>query len=179
MSSDAARSGRLLGFVPQSVVTPLTAAVFLVIGVSGLMIFFGIQEGLVKELHEWLGVGFVVVAVLHLAKNWRPFTLMLRRPAMLGSSAAVAAITAVFITGAVMGGAGGGNPMRGVIHAVEAAPLDAAAGVFQLETGEMLTRLRKAGIEPGEDARSLGDIAERNGVETPHVMAAILQPRAE
>ena len=94
MSSDAARSGRLLGFVPQSVVTPLTAAVFLVIGVSGLMIFFGIQEGLVKELHEWLGVGFVVVAVLHLAKNWRPFTLMLRRPAMLGSSAAVAAITA-------------------------------------------------------------------------------------
>jgi len=77
MSTDVVRSDRLFGIIPQSWVTPLTVCVFAVIATSGLMLFLGLFEGTVKEMHEWLGVAFVAVAALHLAKNWRPFTLML------------------------------------------------------------------------------------------------------
>ncbi len=179
MGAEPMRSDRILGIVPKVWVTPLTIAVFTVIGVSGLMLFFGFFEGQVKEMHEWLGVAFVLVALLHVAKNWRPFTLMLRLPAMKASVGAVALAATVFVVGATMGGGERGNPVRAVAQAVETAPLETAAAVFGLTRDEVLTRLHDAGIDASAEARTLAEIGQQTGVESMRVLAAVTADRAE
>lgn len=172
MSTDVVRSDRLFGIIPQSWVTPLTVCVFAVIATSGLMLFLGLFEGTVKEMHEWLGVAFVAVAALHLAKNWRPFTLMLGKPALKFSAIAVALVAAVFIGGAVMEG-GEQNPMRAVAQAVEDAPIETVASLFNVAPQEIFARLQKAGIEAAPEARSLAEIAQKSGAEPREVLAAV------
>ena len=49
--------------------TPLTAATAIVVCVTGVMMFFHLYKGEVQAMHEWLGMGFVVAAVLHLLRH--------------------------------------------------------------------------------------------------------------
>ena len=44
--------------------TPLTAATAIVVCVTGVMMFFHLYKGEVQAMHEWLGMGFVVAAIL-------------------------------------------------------------------------------------------------------------------
>ena len=59
--------------------TPLTAATAIVVCVTGVMMFFHLYKGEVQAMHEWLGMGFVVAAVLHLLRHRRPLTLMMKQ----------------------------------------------------------------------------------------------------
>lgn len=49
--------------------TTTAAALFVVVAGSGIAMFFHIGESLVKEMHEWLAVLFVVAAAFHIYKN--------------------------------------------------------------------------------------------------------------
>lgn len=59
--------------------TPLTIASFAIMAVTGLLMFLRLDMGAHKPLHEWAGLVFVAAVTLHLALNWRPFRLHLRR----------------------------------------------------------------------------------------------------
>ena len=52
--------------------SPLTGLAFLVIGVTGILMFFHVRLPGMTLLHELGGVLFVIVAALHLRLNWRP-----------------------------------------------------------------------------------------------------------
>jgi len=175
MSNATAKRDRIFGIVPRNWATPLTASVFAVIGVSGLMLFFGLFEDSVKEMHEWIGLAFVVVVILHLAKNWLPLQVMLKQKATQASALAVALVAAVFIGGALIGGEEE-NPLRVMARAVETAPLEASAAVLGISQDEIFARLRKAGIEPAADARSLAEIIEKSGADSRRVMGAVVAP---
>ena len=173
MSNATTRNDRIFGIVPRSLATPLTASVFVVIGTSGLMLFFGLFEDSVKEMHEWLGIAFVAVALLHIVKNWRPLQIMLKHRVTRFSALAVALVAAVFIGGALMGGEEE-NPLRLMAQAVETAPLEASAAVLGISQDEMFARLRKAGVEPAADARSLAEIIQKSGADPRRVMGAVV-----
>jgi hypothetical protein len=51
-------------------VTPITIGSFLLIGVTGLLMFFKVRGGLIVVAHEWLSPIFVVGACLHIWLNW-------------------------------------------------------------------------------------------------------------
>ncbi len=178
MSNATTRRDRIFGIVPRNWATPLTASVFAVIGVSGLMLFFGLFEDSVKEMHEWIGLAFVAVVILHLAKNWMPLQVMLKQKATKASALAVALVAAVFIGGALMGGEEE-NPLRVMARAVETAPLEASAAVLGISRDEVFARLRKAGIEPVADARSLAEIIKKSGVDSRRVIGAVVAPAQE
>lgn len=173
MSNTATRRDRIFGIVPRNLATPLTASVFVVIGVSGLMLFFGLFEGSVKEMHEWIGVAFVAAALLHVVKNWNPLQIMLKQRVTRLSALAVALVAAVFIGGALIGGEEE-NPIRVIARAVENAPLEASAAVLGISQDEIFARLRVAGIEPAADARSLADIIQKSGADPRRVMGAVV-----
>ncbi len=59
--------------------TPLVVAGFFAIAGTGLMMFFGLAREPVHELHQWIGVIFVIFAALHIAWNWRSLTMRLRQ----------------------------------------------------------------------------------------------------
>ncbi len=54
----------------RDVATSASTVLFLVIGISGLMMFFHFFDNYVKELHEILGVGFVLAVLLHIIANF-------------------------------------------------------------------------------------------------------------
>lgn len=173
MSNATTNRDRIFGIVPRNLATPVTASVFVVIGVSGLMLFFGLFEDSVKEMHEWIGLAFVAAVILHLARNWIPLQVMMRQKATKASALAVALVAAVFIGGAMMGGEEE-NPLRVMARAVETAPLEASAAVLGISQDEIFARLRKAGIEPAADARSLADIIKKSGADPRRVMGAVV-----
>jgi hypothetical protein len=54
----------------RSWVTPITIGSFLLLGVTGLLMFFKVRGGLIVVAHEWLSPIFVVGACLHIWLNW-------------------------------------------------------------------------------------------------------------
>lgn len=54
----------------RSWVTPITIGSFLLLGVTGLLMFFKVRGGLIVAAHEWLSPILVVSASLHIWLNW-------------------------------------------------------------------------------------------------------------
>ena len=54
-------------------VTPLVGGSFLLIAVTGILMFFHVDTGLNKAAHEWLGLLMVVAVVLHIVLNFKGF----------------------------------------------------------------------------------------------------------
>ena len=50
--------------------TPLTIGLFILMAVTGILMFFHLDSRLNKLAHEWLGWLFVVGVVAHAAANW-------------------------------------------------------------------------------------------------------------
>lgn len=55
----------------KTIATSFTTGLFLVIGLSGIMMFFHFFDSNVKGLHEILGLAFVVAVLCHLYYNWK------------------------------------------------------------------------------------------------------------
>lgn len=96
--------------------TSLTSLTFIVIGLSGIMLFLGIGKNYVKDLHEVLGLAFVVVALLHVVANWTLMKKYFSKKVFLLSSILVLAVSVAFISQSR--GDNGVNPKRYVLSAV-------------------------------------------------------------
>lgn len=76
--------------------TPAIIGSFLVMSVSGVLLFFHVEPPLTKVLHEWAGLVMVAGGLAHLWLNRRPFTHYFRRPAaraIMGAGAVVLGLT--------------------------------------------------------------------------------------
>ena len=51
-------------------VTPITIGSFLLVGVTGLLMFFKVPGSLIVVTHEWLSPILVITACLHIWLNW-------------------------------------------------------------------------------------------------------------
>jgi len=79
----------------RSWATPLIVATFIVVGVSGVMLFFHMRSGLITFSHIWIGFAMFAAVVAHLWLNWRPFLLYFRRPLPAAIMAAGVVIVAL------------------------------------------------------------------------------------
>lgn len=155
----------------RDVVTPGTAVLFVVSTVTGIMLLLHWQGGLVHAAHEWLSVVFSAIAVWHLVKNWRAFTLYLRRNVPLATIVATIALSLAFTAATARGPSGGGNP-RAIIGALTAQPLSAVAPAMGVDEARAIAALRAAGIDAAA-SEPLTVIAGRNGRD-PFELAGLL-----
>ena len=72
----------------RNYITPFLSLVFLVVGVSGLLMFFHLLDGYTEVVHELLGLFFVICAIFHIILNWKALKIHFKKavfiPAMLG-----------------------------------------------------------------------------------------------
>lgn len=68
----------------RSWVTPITIGSFLLIGVTGLLMFFEVRGSVIVVAHEWLSPVFLIGACLHVWLNWGAVRTHLSRPRGLG-----------------------------------------------------------------------------------------------
>ena len=106
--------------------TPLVVGSFLVMASSGMLMFFHLNTGLMKGLHEWAGLVMVVGGVAHLMLNWRPFTTYFKRP-LAGTIMGLGAIAlgASFVP--VGASVSPESSLRSVMGAVAQAPVSVLA----------------------------------------------------
>jgi len=153
-------------------VTQITTAIGVVVGITGLTLFFHLARGQVETLHEWLGVLFVVVAGLHVLRHRRAFVQMLherRQVALFGLAAVVSAVVLL-----VPGDGHEGRPSHRLARLAFDAPLVRVAPLAGIEAEEATRRLTAAGIAVAHPGQSLSGIAAANHAEPERLLALVL-----
>ena len=152
--------------------TPVAAATFLVVGITGVMMFFHLAQHEVEDLHGWFGLGLVAAVLLHLWRNWAAMVGYTRRgPALWVALGLAAAGTAGFLGASLLGGEeGGGGGMRAVFSSIEQSPLRELAPVFDTTPEALAAKLTAAGLQGASPDATPKAIAEASGTDPRAVM---------
>jgi len=170
--------------------TPLSFVTFLGCAVTGLLLFFGIRSRPLGEVHEWLGIIFVVALLLHLARNWRGVTAMLTAPRAKLATGIAAILVAVYVLSAAPfqggygyghgPGHGHGQGFHGPVAqlSITQMPIARMAPALGLSGEEAVARLRRGGV-PVESAQdSLTHLVREHGQNMPQMMALLVSEQA-
>ena len=162
--------------------TPLSFVAFVAVGLTGLMMFFGVRGRLLNGIHEWVGVIFVVTLVLHLARNWRGVLAMLSTTSgkLIAGGLGAAAVILILFALPLGGGAGHGGahgPWQ-VIRIMADAPLATMAPALGLSADEAVVRLRRGGVPVDGSQESLNKIASDHGQSVPRMLNLLLSAPA-
>ena len=79
----------------RSWVTPLSLGSFILCTVSGILLFFHVNLGLIKMAHQWVSWIFVIGVFLHMGLNWKPLRGTIVKPVGAFIVVVFLAITAV------------------------------------------------------------------------------------
>ncbi len=153
----------------RTVATSLTTITFLIIGISGVMMFFKFYDMQVKELHEILGLVFMGAVVFHLFYNWKSMKSYFNKKVFLSSLVAGVLVSAAFVGTSLEQGE---NPKRTIIESVLKAPINSSLALFKLTNDQATNKLKKANINFDNQTTILA-IAQANKT-SPFKIIAIL-----
>ena len=151
--------------------TPVAAGAFLLSAVTGVLIFFHIDSGLNKFVHEWLSWVLLGAVALHLVANFGGFKrhLVTRRGQVLMGAFALILALSFFSPG----GPKSEPPFAPPIRALSAAPLTTLAQVAKLSPEQLRERLTTAGLQPTSDQQSLADLTGPDMRKQVKVMSSV------
>lgn len=147
--------------------TQATAALSVVVGVTGVMMFFHLAKAEVEGMHEWLGLAFVAVALAHVLRHRHSFVPMLRQPRMRVLLAAAAVAAAAFV---VLAPPKAGNPFRQTTQVVLQAPLKDVAPLVGVSADDLAARLQAA-----DTGQSIEAIARARGADPVALLGTVLK----
>ena len=151
--------------------TQLTAALSLIVGVSGAMMFFHLAKSRVQSLHEWLGITFLLAAVLHALRNRRAISSMLAQKRMRLLLGITALVAAAFLA---LAPAAKTNPAKGLAQALQRSPISLVAPALGISSELALSRLKTmVGID-AKATDSIDGIAAANNVDASHLLSALM-----
>lgn len=81
----------------KTIATSLTTLIFLVISITGVLMYFHIFDKYTKYLHEILGLVFVAAALFHVFYNYRAMKQYFTNKIFLVSTLIVVAVSAWFV----------------------------------------------------------------------------------
>ena len=126
----------------KDLATSLTALLFAVIGVSGVMMFFHFFDNYVKEMHEILGLAFIAGVLLHVFFNFKAFKKYFGKGVFLLVTLATLVTATVF----VLQVDDKPDPKRAMIETVFNSSVQNYAEFLHVEIQAVEQNLAKAGI---------------------------------
>jgi phosphate starvation-inducible membrane PsiE len=126
----------------RNFVTPLITVVFLIVALSGILMFFHLFDGYTEVVHEILGLVFVVFSVFHIILNWKALKIHFRKRFFISATITVAAISLLLIVQQY------NNPKLDAIllEKITNAPIGDVLKVLQVDSTEAVKRLEANGI---------------------------------
>lgn len=142
----------------KDIATSFTTLIFLVIAISGIMMFFHFNDMLVKELHEILGLVFVSTAILHVVMNWKNMKSYFSKKIFVSAIVIVSIVSGVFVYQSFDKGE---NPKKVLIQKVLNAPLNDS---LKLLNGNYEVAIKKLELQNIEvlDNKNIRAIAKAN-----------------
>jgi len=158
-------------------VTPVVGGAFVLLAVTGVLMFFHLDTGLNKLAHEWLGWVLVAAVGLHLTLNARPLINVLKKPrGQVLAGLFMAILAASFLP---LGQEGGGKAsFMAVTGALASAPLPVVAQVAGISDAELVARLAAAGYPASETTASVSALVGSDPGAAVGLLAGILNPPA-
>ena len=151
---------------------PLTMGTFVVMTVTGVLMFFHLNVGMVKLLHEWLSWLFVAGAVAHLAVNWGPFLAYWRKPFAVGMMATLLVIGALALL--PLGSRGSRPPFMAALRSLEQSSLSVVAQVAKRSPEAVMEELTKQGLRVRDATQTISAIATDNDKPSLEILACVL-----
>jgi len=153
--------------------TPLVIGAFLLMSLSGLLMFFHWNTGLTAGAHQWFSWLFLLGAGGHIAANFRSFKAHLAsRPGRASVAIfALALAASVFSWGLVTGS----QLEKPIVQALVDAPLSSLAEVTRTEPDALVKKLKAHGImaAPGQ---SVHELAAAQGISVERLLALVFLP---
>ena len=154
----------------RNYVTPFISLVFLVVGLSGLLMFFHLFDGYTEVVHEYLGVFFVVCAVFHIILNWKALKIHFNRGVFIPALLGVLAISVTLIVGESIY-----PPVDTIIiNKIVKAPINDAFKALEVDYSEAYKRLKTNGISI-EGATTIEAIWINNNADPEKVIDLIMK----
>ena len=144
-------------FLKRDIATSFTAFLFLVMGTTGVLMYFHILDNYTKQMHEILGLVFVLVIFFHVFFNWKAMSSYFSKKVFLVAGV----ITTIVALAFILNSKPGENPKATLINKTLAAPLEASFIIFSKDSASANEKLQKAGIKV-ENANSLNELAKLN-----------------
>jgi len=154
----------------RSFITPLITIIFLVVALSGLLMFFHIFDGYTEVVHEILSVIFVVFSVLHVILNWKALKIHFKKRVFILSTIVVAVISILLVIQQQK------SPKFDtiLIERITNAPIEDVLKVLQVDSIVVVKRLEENGISFIEGA-SMEEIWINNKVSPKKLFDLIIE----
>ncbi|MCF8383819.1 MAG: DUF4405 domain-containing protein [Chlorobium sp.] len=160
----------------KSWATPLAIGAFIISGVTGLLLFFDIEIGLVEPVHKWLSWLFLGGILLHTASNWKVFTGYFSKKAglgIIGTAALVTMLSLLPMFGEDEEEHGKESTGKAAVQALESSSLETVALVLKATPEELAARLEKEGIDAANASMTIAEIAQKSGKDERMVLGAL------
>lgn len=158
-------------FMKRDIATSLTAFLFLIIGTTGVLMYFHLLDNYTKKMHENLGLVFVLVILFHVFFNWKAMKSYFSKKVFLYSGIIISAVALTFILTSKTGE----NPKTTLINSVLNAPLENSFVIFSESSQIAKEKLEKAGLKI-DNAKSLNELAKLNKT-SPFKVVSILSEK--
>ncbi|NTV17564.1 MAG: DUF4405 domain-containing protein [Chlorobiaceae bacterium] len=160
--------------------TPLAVGAFTISAVTGLLIFFDLELGIVEPVHKWLSWLLVTGVILHLISNWKQFTgYFSKKPAVviIGTALIVTIASVLPIFGEDDEEKEGGKEKSGRVAAqlLESSSLETVALVIKTTPQLLVEQLGKSGIIVRDPSLTIQQIANSNKKNEKEVLGAVLK----
>jgi len=149
--------------------TSATALIFMVVGITGIFMYFHILDGYTEDMHEILGLGFVGAVILHVYFNWKGMKNYFSKKLFWAIGAVVIMVASSFLIGAK-----GGNPRMMIVHSTLDAPLSLSSQILHQDLTKATQRLKANKITLPKPSSSIKEIAKANKVSPFKVVDVIM-----
>ena len=140
----------------RTIATSFTTLLFLVVGISGVLMFFHLFSSQVKDLHEILGLAFIAAVLLHVFYNFKSMKTYFSKKVFIGIAILALLVSNVFILQSLNQGE---SPKSLVIQSLLKAPLNDSYRILNIENPK--EKLIKENLQITE-ASSLEELAKLN-----------------
>ena len=152
----------------RTLATSLTTTLFLVISISGIMMFFHFYSARVKDLHEILGLFFIAAVAFHIFYNFSSMKRYFTKKIFIVIAILTLLVSNIFILQSFNKGE---SPKSIIIKSLLKAPLLESYRILNIENAKEKLLLKDFQIT---DASSLEELAELNNI-SPFELVSILK----
>jgi hypothetical protein len=160
--------------IQRNWVTPITAGAFLLVGVTGVLIFFHADSGANKFVHEWLSLVLLGGALLHTTANFGGLKAHLSKP--LGRTLIGVFVVALALSFIPLGGGKSEPPFMAPVRALGESNLTTLAQVVQVTPAQLRERLAKAGVQASSDQQTLAELVGPDTHKQMNVLGRVFKP---
>ncbi|TGM12801.1 DUF4405 domain-containing protein [Leptospira selangorensis] len=152
-------------------VTPYLVFIFLIVGATGVLMFFHLLDDYTKVVHEFLGVSFVVFAIFHIRMNWSSIKNYAKKKQLLLPSIAILIISIAFIVGGKMHG----NLEQDILEKVLRSPVSDSLKLLNGNYQQAEEILKKNNVIIDDPSKSLEEISIQNKKSPEEIVELILK----